>query len=102
MVPVSAKEKTGIDDLLEAILLVADNTDIRANPKGKVIGTVIEAERDKTKGVMATLLVQNGTLKDSDVVIAGTTHGKIKSHVRFPWKTDLQSRNLPYRYQCWV
>ena len=86
MVPVSAKEKTGIDDLLEAILLVADSTDIRANSKGKVIGTVIEAERDKTKGVMATLLVQNGTLNDSDVVIAGITHGKIKAMFDFRGK----------------
>ncbi|MFC2064594.1 translation initiation factor IF-2 [Chloroflexota bacterium] len=92
MVPVSAKEKTGIDDLLEAILLVADNTDIRANPKGKVIGTVIEAERDKTKGVMATLLVQNGTLKDSDVVIAGTTHGKIKAMFDFRGKPTSKAK----------
>ena len=63
VVPVSAKQKQGIDDLLEGILFVADNTDIRANPQGKVIGTVIEAELDKSKGVMATLLVQNGTLR---------------------------------------
>jgi len=83
MVPVSAKEKTGIDDLLEAVLLVADNTDIRANPKGKVSGTIIEAERDKSKGVIATLLVQNGTLRDSQVVIAGSTHGKIKAMFDF-------------------
>ena len=63
IVPVSAKQKQGIDDLLEGILLVADNTEIKANPNGKVIGTVIEAELDKSKGVMATLLVQNGTLE---------------------------------------
>ncbi|HKI54531.1 MAG TPA: translation initiation factor IF-2 [Anaerolineales bacterium] len=79
VVPVSAKEKQGIDDLLEGILLVADNTDIRANPKGEVIGTVIEAELDKSKGVMATLLVQSGTLKLGDVVIAGTAHGKLRA-----------------------
>ena len=60
IVPVSATEKTGLEDLLEAILLVADNTEILANPEGKLIGTVIEAERDKAKGVIATLLVQNG------------------------------------------
>ena len=79
VVPVSAKEKQGIDDLLEGILLVAENTDIRANPKGEVIGTVIEAELDKSRGVMATLLVQSGTLKQGDVVIAGTAHGKLRA-----------------------
>jgi translation initiation factor IF-2 len=83
MVPVSAKQKTGIDDLLEAILLVADNTDIHANIRGKVIGTVIEAELDKSKGVIATLLVQNGTLKTGDVVVAGVTHGKLKAMFDF-------------------
>jgi translation initiation factor IF-2 len=79
VVPVSAKEKKGIDDLLEGILLVADNTDIRANPKGEVIGTIIEAELDKSKGVMATLLVQSGTLEVGNVVIAGTAHGKLRA-----------------------
>ncbi len=62
VVPVSAKEKTGIDDLLEAILLVADANQIVANPEGSVFGTVIEAEVDHSRGVVATLLVQNGTL----------------------------------------
>jgi len=75
VIPVSAKQKRGIDDLLEAIILVADNTSIKANPSGKVIGTVIEAELDKTKGTMATLLIQNGTLEAGDIVVAGTTHG---------------------------
>jgi translation initiation factor IF-2 len=79
VVPVSAKQKQGITDLLASILLVADSTDIRANPQGKVIGTVIEAEVDKTKGVVATLLVQNGTLKNGNVVVAGTTQGRLKA-----------------------
>jgi len=79
VIPVSAKQKQGIDDLLESILLVADNTDIRANPQGKVIGTVIEAELDKSKGVMATLLVQNGTLESGSIVVAGTSHGKLRA-----------------------
>jgi translation initiation factor IF-2 len=83
VVPVSAKQQTGINDLLEAILLVADNTDIRANLHGKVSGTVIEAELDKAKGVIATLLVQNGTLKTGDVVVAGLTHGKLKAMFDF-------------------
>lgn len=79
VIPVSAKQKQGIDDLLEGILLVADNVQINANPSGKVIGTVIEAELDKSKGVIATLLVQNGTLSSSDVVVAGTAHGKLRA-----------------------
>jgi translation initiation factor IF-2 len=79
VIPVSAKQKQGIDDLLEGILLVADNMEIKANPGGKVIGTVIEAELDKSKGVIATLLVQNGTLESGDVVVAGTAHGKLRA-----------------------
>ena len=79
VIPVSARQKQGIDDLLEGILLVADNTEIKANPNGKVIGTVIEAEVDKTKGVMTTLLVQNGTLEFGDTIVAGTAHGKLKA-----------------------
>jgi translation initiation factor IF-2 len=83
VVPISAKQKKGLDDLLEAILLVADNTSIRANPKGKVIGTVIEAEIDRSKGVLATLLVQNGTLNVGDVVIAGNSHGRLRAMFDF-------------------
>ncbi len=86
VVPVSAKQKQGVSDLLEAILLVADNADIRANPGGKVIGTVIEAELDKTRGVVATLLVQNGTLQTGDVVAAGIAHGRIKAMTDFRGK----------------
>jgi translation initiation factor IF-2 len=86
VIPVSAKQKQGIDDLLEGILLVADNTEIKANPAGKVIGTVIEAEVDKSKGVIATLLVQNGTLEFGDTVVAGTTHGKLKALSDFKGK----------------
>ena len=79
VVPVSAKLKQGIDDLLEGILLVADNMDIRANSSGKVIGTVIEAEVDKSKGTIATLLVQNGTLEAGDIVVAGKSYGRLKA-----------------------
>ncbi len=79
VVPVSAKKNQGIEDLLQAILLVADNTDIRANPKGAVIGTVIEAELDRSKGPVATLLVQNGTLKTGDLVVAGTAYGHLRA-----------------------
>ncbi|MGI6251396.1 MAG: translation initiation factor IF-2 [Anaerolineaceae bacterium] len=79
VVPVSAKEKLNLEDLLETIILVADNLTIKANPKGKCIGTVVEAKLDKTTGPMATLLIQNGTLKVGDVVIAGEGYGKVKA-----------------------
>jgi len=79
VVPLSAKKKMGLEDLLEAILLVADNMEIRANPKGQVIGTVIEAAIDRAKGVTATLLVQNGTLEVGDVVVAGNAHGRLRA-----------------------
>lgn len=79
IVPVSAKKITGIDDLLEAILLVADNIKILANPNGTVIGTVIEAKVDKSRGVVATLLVQNGTLKTGDAVAVGFASGNIRA-----------------------
>ena len=83
VVPVSATEKTGLDDLMEAILLVADDLNIQANPEGDIFGTVIEAEITKGRGVMATLLVQNGTLKVGDTVLAGTTCGRIKAMFDF-------------------
>lgn len=83
VVPVSAKMKKGLEDLLEAILLVSDNMDILANPNGKVIGTVIEARLDKAKGSTATLLVQNGTLQEGDTVLAGNAFGKIRAMFDF-------------------
>jgi translation initiation factor IF-2 len=79
VVPMSAKRREGLEDLLEAILLVADNMDILANPDGAVIGTVIEAERERAKGVLVTLLVQNGTLSVGDVVMAGTAFGRLRA-----------------------
>jgi translation initiation factor IF-2 len=81
VVPVSAKTGEGIGDLLEAILLVADSDEIeiKANPEGKVIGTVIDAEVDKARGIVATLLVQNGTLRVGDVVVVGTSHGRVRA-----------------------
>jgi translation initiation factor IF-2 len=79
MVPVAALKGEGIDDLLEAVLLVADDNDFVANPKGTPRGIVIESEVDKSRGTMATLLVLNGTLKRGDTVIAGTSYGRIKA-----------------------
>lgn len=86
VVPISAKKKLGLDDLLEAVLLVADNQTILANPRGKVIGSIIEAERDRAKGVLATLLIQNGTLEVGDTVIVGTTLGKLRAMFDFRGK----------------
>jgi len=79
IVPVSAKQKKGIEDLLEAILLVADNIEILANPQGKVLGTVIEAQIDRAHGVEATLLVQNGTLESGSIILAGNSTGRIRA-----------------------
>ncbi len=78
VVPVSAKTEEGIDDLLEAILLVADETDIRANPHHTAAGTVLEGRMESGRGPVATLLVQNGTLRTGDIVVAGVAYGRIK------------------------
>ncbi len=83
IVPISAKQKQGLEDLLEAISLVADNMEILANPKGKVIGSIIEAERDRAKGVLATILVQNGTLEVGDTVVVGDTYGRLRAMFDF-------------------
>lgn len=83
IVPVSAKQKIGMEDLLEAILLVSDSIEIKANPAGKVIGTVIEGELDKAKGVVATLLVQSGTLSVGEIVLAGSACGRVRAMFDF-------------------
>ena len=92
VVPVSAKLKTGLEDLLEAILLTADSIDIRANPNGKVFGTVIEAELDKSKGTIATLLVQNGSIQMGDVVLAGQSYGRIRAMYDFRSRKIVKAR----------
>ena len=78
-VPVSALKHTGIEDLLEMILLVAEMKQLKANPDRAAKGVVIEAKLDRGRGVVSTMLVQNGTLKIGDVVIAGTTVGRVRS-----------------------
>lgn len=78
-VPVSAKTKMGIDKLLETILLVAEVAELKANPDRTAKGVVIEAKLDKGRGPVATLLVQNGTLNIGDIVVAGTSVGKIRA-----------------------
>jgi translation initiation factor IF-2 len=81
LVPVSAKKKIGIDDLLEAILLVADSMEIKANPDRPAIGTVIESKLDKSRGPMATVLVQNGTLNVGDAVVVGHIFGRVRAMI---------------------
>ncbi len=79
MVPVNSLSGEGVEDLLEALVLVAEENAIVANPKGVLRGSVIEAEIDRSRGTMATLLVMNGTMKRSDSIVAGTSYGRIKA-----------------------
>ena len=81
MVPVSAKKQIGIDDLLEMVLLVAEVKELKANPNRDARGVIVEAKLDKGRGPVATVLVQNGTLRIGDSVICGTTYGKVRAMV---------------------
>ena len=81
MVPVSAHQKTGISDLLEMILLVAEMQELKANPNLPAHGTIIEAQLDKGRGPVATVLVQRGTLHIGDTIIAGTSYGKVSAMI---------------------
>lgn len=81
MVPVSAHQKTGISDLLEMILLVAEMQELKANPNLPAHGTIIEAQLDKGRGPVATVLVQRGTLHVGDTIIAGMCYGKVRAMV---------------------
>ena len=76
--PISAKTGMGLDNLLEMVLLTAEVQELRANPNRRAKGTVIEARLDKTRGPIATLLVQNGTLNQGDIIIAGTAVGRVR------------------------
>ena len=78
-VEVSAKDKLGLDDLLEVLLLVADVNELKANPNKPATGVVVEAQVDSNRGAVATVLVQSGTLNLRDVVVAGSTWGRIKA-----------------------
>ncbi len=80
-VPISAKFNQNIDELLEMVILVAEMKELKANPNRNAKGTVIEAQLDKGRGPVATVLVQNGTLKVGDVVVAGTAVGKVRAMV---------------------
>jgi translation initiation factor IF-2 len=83
VVPVSAKLNQGLEDLLEALLLVAEEEQIVANPNRPAQGTVIEGEIDKSRGVTATLLVQNGSLEVGDAIVAGTSSGRVRAMFDF-------------------
>jgi translation initiation factor IF-2 len=78
-VEISAKEKTGIPDLLDSLLLVAEMEELKASPNQPAAGVVIEAEMDKTRGPMVTVLVQTGTLKLGDTLVVGTTWGRVRA-----------------------
>ncbi|MFQ9967044.1 MAG: translation initiation factor IF-2 [Peptoniphilus sp.] len=79
VVGVSSKSGEGIDDLLEMILLVAEMKELKANPNRRAVGTIIEANLDKAKGPMATILIKNGTLRFGDAVVSGTCSGRIRA-----------------------
>jgi len=88
MIPISAKQNKGIDTLLENILFQAEDMNLRANPNRSARGYVIEARLDKGRGAVATVIVQNGTLKVGDYVVSGTTYGRVRS------LTDDKGRNI--------
>ena len=78
-VPVSALKRQGIDDLLESVLLIAEVKELKANPNRRAKGLVIESKLDRGRGPVATVLVQNGTLRNGDIIIAGTAVGRVRS-----------------------
>ena len=86
-VPVSAKNRTGIEDLLESILVLAEISELKANPKRPASGVVIESQLDRNRGPLATLLVQNGTLKVGNSIVAGTAWGRVRA-----MENDLRKR----------
>jgi translation initiation factor IF-2 len=78
-IDISAKEKKGIEELLESVLLVAEMEELKANPNQLAAGVVIEAEKDKTVGPLATVLIRSGTLKEGDTVVVGGTWGRVRA-----------------------
>ncbi len=86
VVPISAKTGMGIEDLLENVTVVAELAELKANPNRSARGAVIEARLDKGRGPVATLLVQNGTLKQGDIIIAGTAVGRVRAMTDFKGK----------------
>jgi translation initiation factor IF-2 len=79
LVAVSAKSRQGLDELIEMVLLVADLQELKANPDRPAIGTIVEAQMDKSRGAVATALVQTGTLKVGDIIVVGETFGRVRA-----------------------
>ncbi len=79
LVPVSARTRIGLDELIDMIQLVADLQELKANPKRSAVGTIVEAQLDKNRGAIATAIVQTGTLKVGDVIVVGETFGKVRA-----------------------
>src|SRR3954447_9221442 len=79
LVPVSARTRIGLDELIEMILLVADLQELKANPTRPAVGTIVEAQLDKNRGAVATAIVQTGTLRVGDVIVVGETYGKVRA-----------------------
>jgi translation initiation factor IF-2 len=79
MVPVSAKSRVGLEDLVDMVLLVADLQELKANPKRSAIGTIVEARMDKARGPVGTVLVQTGTLNVGDIITVGETFGRVRA-----------------------
>jgi translation initiation factor IF-2 len=79
LVPVSARTRVGLDELIEMILLVADLQELKANPKRPAVGTIVEAQLDKNRGAVATAIIQTGTLRVGDVIVVGETFGKVRA-----------------------
>jgi translation initiation factor IF-2 len=79
LVPVSAKSRVGLEDLVDMVLLVADLQELKANPKRSAIGTIVEARMDKARGPVGTVLVQTGTLNVGDVIVVGETFGRVRA-----------------------
>src|SRR5258706_8154818 len=79
LVPVSARTRVGLDELIDMIQLVADLQELKANPKRAAVGTIVEAQLDKNRGAIATAIVQTGTLRVGDVIVVGETFGKVRA-----------------------
>jgi translation initiation factor IF-2 len=79
LVPVSARTRVGLDDLVDMVLLVADLQELKANPKRSAIGTIVEARMDKSRGPVGTVLVQTGTLNVGDIIVVGETFGRVRA-----------------------
>ena len=94
---ISAKQGLGVDELLEKVLLEAELLDLKANPNRRATGSVIESSLDKGRGYLSTVLVENGTLKKGDIVLAGTYYGRVKAMFNERNQpTDVYKRQKPY------